>query len=133
VREPVRDQGVETFEIEKRLDIALARRVAVAHRGQIGAERAAQLGVGVEDLAEGLGDQPGIDIGVVEALRQAVAHGILEAVLAEDGGVEEASERRLGAHGLICLAAQLRPEGVDGGESRDLGTLGCTSHVCLRD
>ena len=132
VGEAMGDEGVEALEVEQRLDVARARRIAVAHGGEVGAERAAELRAGGEHLPEGLRDQAGVDVGMVEALRQAVAHGVLEAVLAEDGGVDEAGQRRLGAHRLLGLAPQLRPDGIDRRDVGDLGRLRCTSHAYLR-
>ena len=54
VREAMRDEGVEALEVEQRLDVARARRIAVAHGGEVGAEGAAQLGPGGKHLREGL-------------------------------------------------------------------------------
>ena len=39
--------------------------------------------------------EPGIDVGMIEPLRQAMAHRVLEPVLAQDGRIDEATERRL--------------------------------------
>ena len=124
----MRDEGVEALEVEQRLDVAAAGGIAVVDGGEIGAEGAAELGVVGQHLREGLGDQPGVDVGVIEPLRQAVAHGILEAVLAQDGGIDEAAERRLAAHDLLGLAAQLRPDRVDGGDVGPLGRARLASH-----
>ena len=95
VGEAMRDERVEALEVEQRLDVARAGGIAVVDGGQVGAERAAELGVIRQHLREGFGDQAGVHIGMVEPLRQAVAHGILEALLAQDGGVDEAAQRRL--------------------------------------
>ena len=127
----MRDERMEALEVEQRLDVAAAGGIAVVDGGEIGAEGAAELGAIGEHLREGLGDQPGIDVGVIEPLRQAVAHGVLEPVLAQDGRIDEAAERRLVAHGLLGLLAQLRPDRVDGSDVGPLGRarLGC--HVSL--
>ena len=78
VGEAVRDERVEAFEVEQRLDIAAAGGIAIVDGGKVGAERAAELGLVAQHLREGLADQPGIDVGMVEPLRQAMADGLLQ-------------------------------------------------------
>ena len=65
-----------------------------------------------EHRLEGLVDQHGIDIRMVEPLRKAMADRFLEAIVAQDGRVDEASERRLGRHRCLRLLADLRPNRV---------------------
>ena len=120
VREAMRDERVEALEVEQRLDVAAAGRIAIVDGGEIGPERAAELRLVVQHLREGLADQAGIDVGMVQPLRQAMADGILQPLLAEDGRIEEAAERGLVARRLLGLAADFLPDRVDGG---DVGPL----------
>ena len=118
VREAVRDERVEALEVEQRLDVAAAGRIAVVDGGEIGAERAAELGLVVRAPARRSAPiRPGIDVGMVQPLRQAVADGVLQPLLAQDGRIDEAAERRLGAHRLLGLAPQLRPDRIDRGDA----------------
>jgi hypothetical protein len=129
--EAMRHQGVEALEIEQRLDIAAARRIAVVDGGEVGAERAAQLGMVGEHLGKRLGDQACVDIGMIEPLRQAMAHRVLEPVLAQDGRIDEAAERRFLADDVIGFAAQLRPDRIHGSDLGLLGRARFRSHVSL--
>src|SRR5262245_54252826 len=131
MREAVRDQRVEALEVEQGLDVAAAGRVAVVDGGEIRTKRPTELPTVGQYLAESLGDQAGVHIGMVEPLRQAMADGILKAVLAQDGRVDEPGERRLAAHDLLGLAAHLIPDRVDGGDADSLGPLRCASHGYL--
>jgi hypothetical protein len=125
--EAMRHQGVEALEVEERLDVAAAGGIAVVDGREIGAEGATELGAVGEHLHEGLADEARVHVGVIEPLRQAMAHGILEPVLAQDGRVDEAPERRLVAHGLLGLLAQIGPDRVDG---RNVGPLGHARFGC---
>src|SRR5262249_15271111 len=80
--------------------------------GKIGAEDGAELLVAREHRLKRLIDQHGIDVRMVEPLRQPVADRILETVMAQHGGVDEAAERRLGRHRRLSLLADLRPYGI---------------------
>ena len=83
VGEAVRRQRVEPFEVEQRVDVAVAGRIAVEHGGEIGAEDAAQVGTLFEHRLERLIDQDGFDLGMIEALSQPVADSVLQPVVAE--------------------------------------------------
>src|SRR6185295_20370672 len=74
VGEPVGDERVEAFEVEQRLDIAAAGGIAIEHGGQVSAKGAPQLGLFAQHLRKGLADQAGIDIGMIEPLRQTMAN-----------------------------------------------------------
>ena len=81
----MRDEGVEAFEVEQRLEVAAAGGVAVEHGGEVGAEDRAELLVAGEHRLERLIDEDGIDVGMVEPLGEAVADRVLETVMAQDG------------------------------------------------
>ena len=49
---------------------------------------------------------------MIEPLRQTVADRILEPVVAQDGRIDEAAERRLRRHRGLSLLADLRPDRV---------------------
>src|SRR5262245_15078617 len=131
VGKSMRDEGVETLEVEQRLDVALAGRIAIEHGGKIGAKGAAELGLLAQDLGEGLHDEAGVDVGMIEPLRQAVADGVFETGLAEDGGKDEATEGRLVGGDLLGLVAHRRPDGIDGGNVGPPGTQRFGSHGVL--
>ncbi len=67
MRQAVSLERLEAFEIEQRLDHAPAGRVAVGDRHDVGAEGLADGRVARDRLAEGLADQGGRDVAVVES------------------------------------------------------------------
>jgi hypothetical protein len=131
VREAIGHQGMKALEVEQRLDIAAAGRIAVVDGGEIGAERRAQLRMVGQYLIEGLADQPGIDVRVVEALRQAMTDRVFQPWLAQDGCVDEPTERRLAARNLLGLFPHRRPDRVNGGDAGTLCHSRFRSHVSL--
>src|SRR5690606_25452765 len=82
----------------------------------IGAKRLAQLRLPGEHVLKHLPDQAGIDVGVIEPLREAMADGLLQPLVAQHGGEDEPAEGRLGVHGLLGFAAHLSPDRVDLGD-----------------
>ena len=62
----MRLDGVETLEIEQRLDEAHAGRIAVGDRDDVGAERLPDGGVAREDFEIGLADQVARQVLMVE-------------------------------------------------------------------
>jgi hypothetical protein len=61
---------------------------------------------------ERLIDENGIDVGVIEPLREPVADGVLEPVVTEHGRENEAAERGLGRHRVLGLLADLGPDRI---------------------
>jgi hypothetical protein len=77
-------------------------------------------------LLKCLVDQAGIDIGVVQPLRQAMAHGRLQPIMAEDRRKNEAAERRLGLERGFRFTADRLPDRIDRLDPRlDLGFRRC--------
>jgi hypothetical protein len=114
VRQPVRLDSVEALEVEQRLDIALAGRIPVEHRLDIGAQRFAPRRIVAEQPLIGLADQNGRHVGMVEPLRNAVDHRLFEARMVEDGGIQEAGEHRLAFGGDEGFLAHACPDRIDG-------------------
>ena len=115
----MRDERVETFEVEQRLDVSAAGRIAIVDGRQIRAERAAKLRPVLKDLRKGLADQARIDVGMVQPLREAMADGILQPLLAENGRIQEAAEGGLAVRSLLRLAPDFLPDRING---RDVGS-----------
>ena len=59
-------EGLEAFEIEQRLHHPEARGIAVGHRDDVGAERLADRGIARDRLFEGLADQRGREVAMIE-------------------------------------------------------------------
>src|SRR5262245_14716602 len=112
----MRDERVEALEVEQGFDVAAAGGIAIEHGGKIGAEGATELRLLAQDLCKSLADQTGVDVGMIEALGQAVADRLLQACLAEDGGKDEAPERGLVGGNLLGLVPHGRPNGIDRGD-----------------
>src|SRR5262245_18173478 len=89
VREAVCLQRMKAFEIEERIDQPPARGIALGNGDEVGAEDVAETGLRLKHLVESLMQQTGVN-GVIEALRQAVADGVLEGRLAQDRGIDQA-------------------------------------------
>src|SRR5690606_33081453 len=66
----------------------------------------------LQDRLECLRNETGIDIGMVEALRETVGDGVFETLMAQDGCEDEASQRRLGGHGGVGFLADLLPDRI---------------------
>ncbi len=109
----MRDERLETFEIQKRFEIARARGIAVIDGRQIGAQNVAEVGIGIEHGLECLTDQNRIDVGMAQALREAMAHCLLQPLMAEYGCENKAAECGLVGHRAFSFHAHLIPNGID--------------------
>ena len=125
------DEGMEALEVEQWLDVAAAGGIAVVDSSEIGAKGPTELGAIGQHLGEGFGDEPGIDVGVIEPLRQPVAHDILEPLLAQDCRVDEAPECGLVAGDVFRFVAQLRPDRIHCGNTGPLGRARLGRHIAL--
>ena len=85
VRQAVGLQRVEALEIEHGLDRARAGRIAIDHRADIGADRLAGRGLGLDQLVIGLANHIAGHVGMVETGRDAVRDRALERIVVEDG------------------------------------------------
>ncbi len=110
--EAVRRKRVEALEIEERLEIARAGRIAIEHGGQIGAEYGAKSVLGDQHILECLREEPGVHVRVAKALSNAMADCIFKPVMAQHRRVDEACECRLLGHGGLGFRAQGRPNRV---------------------
>jgi hypothetical protein len=113
MRKAMRDEGMKALEVKKRVEEARAGRIAIVDGGQIGTEAQAKRLVVSEYAMKRLRDETGIDVRMVQALRQAMADGVFEILMAQYRCEDEAAERRLGLHGGLRLGADLRPNRVD--------------------
>src|SRR5690606_3809961 len=123
VGEAMGDEGVEALEIKEWLDIAAAGRITIVDGGEVGAERPSELRAAGEHVLKHLPDEPGIDVGVIEALGKTMADGVLQPLVTHHRRKDEAAEGRLGADRLLRLAAHLGPDRIDMGYS----ALSCLS------
>ena len=128
MRQAVRLDGVEALEEQHRLDETLAGRVAIDDGDEVDAEDVAELGLGGERVVEGEPDHLGRHRAVVEPVGDAADDRRLERRLVENGGVEEAAERRLGADHRLGLGADAVPDGVVDCEHRLARAAGIERH-----
>ena len=92
VRHAVSLDRLVALEIEQGIDIAVAGGVAVEGGDDVGARRVADLGLGLDRVIEGVDDQVGADVGIAEALREAMGQRLLETVMIEDEREDEAAK-----------------------------------------
>ena len=104
--------------------MAVARRVAVVDRGDVAAERLADLRILDERFLEGEADDLGADDTVVEPLGDAVDDRVFQPVVIEDRRVDEARDRRLGGDDRLGLTLDLGPDRIDLAERLVLGNSG---------
>jgi hypothetical protein len=105
-------ERVETLEIEQRFDQAAASRVALGDGHQVGAKRVAQRRFGRDHLVEQFVQEAGIQRRVLEPARKPVAYGVLEPVMVQNRGIDEAAECGLGRADLLGLAPHLAPDRI---------------------
>ena len=108
----VRDERMEALEVEQRLDIAMARRVAIVDGREVRAEAVPDLGAGAQDILERMANEARVDVRMIETLRKAMADGVLETLVAQYGRIVETSERALGSHNSLRLRADGLPDGI---------------------
>jgi hypothetical protein len=112
MRKPVGDQRVEAFEVEERLDIAMAGGIAIEDGRQIGPEDLSDLGLLRQHIMERLADQGRIHVRMIEALRQAMADRIIETIMREDRRVDEAAELTFRLDNILRFCPNRRPDRI---------------------
>ena len=106
-------QRMEAFVEEKRLDKGMAGGIAVEHRRKVGAHRLADAGIGARSLPrKSRAPASGLEILAAQLLGQMVGERMLQPVMLEDGGMDEAGQRRLAVRHRLGLLAQLRPDRI---------------------
>ena len=105
--------GVEALEIKQRLDSARAGGIAVEHRLDIDAHRLGDAGLVGESLGEGLADEFRRKIAMMQPLGDAMGDGLFQPVVVQHRGIDEARQRRLGAHDVFGLRPDGRPERIE--------------------
>ncbi len=113
VRQTVRLDGMEAFEEEHRLDVAVAGRVAIVDRRDVAAHGLAERLVVGERLLEGAADDFGADDVVAEPLGDAIDDRVFQARLVEHRREDEARHRRLAPDDLLGLALHLEPDRIE--------------------
>ena len=96
----------------------MGRRIAVDRRHEVGAEGVAERRGILERIRIGLPDQFARQRGMVEPLGQPVDDGRFERVVVQDGRIDEGGQFRLAPHHVFRLAADARPDRIDGIERR---------------
>ena len=109
----MRLDGVEAFEIQQRLEIAVRGRIAVDGGDEIRPERLADRRLVLERVRIGLADQLAGNIRAIEAVRDAMDDGGLQRIVVEDRGVDEGGKLRLPTGDVLRLAADALPYRVD--------------------
>ena len=113
MRHALRLDCLVALEIQKRVYVAVAGGVTVESGDDVGACRMPDLGLGLDRVREGVDDEVGADVGVAEALGQAVGERLLEAVMVEDQREDEAAECWLMPGNRFGLHADAAPDGID--------------------
>src|SRR3712207_4662238 len=101
--------GMEAFEIQHRLEIAVGGRIAVDGRNDVGAEGWADRGVLLERGGVGLPDLLAGYVKMIEPLGNAVDDGPPQRVVMQDGRVDEARQLRLTPDDVLRFATDPAP------------------------
>ena len=120
MREPMRLKRVKPLEIEQRLHHPQAGGVTVGDRDEIGAERGPDAGITRDQVVELLPDQHAGQIGVGEALGDALGDGVFERIVVENRSYEEGGERGIAPQRLLRFDANALKQRI-GRECDELG------------
>src|SRR5437764_6082960 len=121
-------QRVKTLEVEQRVDEARGGGIAVVDRDQIGAESIADVGLLAQCLVIGLADQIARQCRMVETIRQAMDHRVLEPIMMQHRRVDEGGELRLMTYDIFGLDALAVPDRI---KRRQFSTLLSTLRINL--
>ena len=124
VGQPVRLDGLEALEIEHRIDEPVTGRVALVDRDDVDAQHVGKVRAGGEGLVEGVPEMGRADGGVAQPVGDALADDVFQARLVEDGGVNEAGERRLVVGDPPGILADPFPDRIVTGQRSDVAALG---------
>src|SRR5262249_21470542 len=108
--------GMESFEIQHRLEVAVRGGIAIDGRDEIRPERLANRRLVLERVRIGLADQLAGNVRPIEPVRDAVDDRRLERIVMEDRGVNEGRKLRLVPGDVLGFAADALPNRVDGVE-----------------
>ena len=118
--EPVRDavalRGLIALEVEDRLKQAMAGRVAVVDRDEIGAGRLENTGIIGEGLVRDLAQDGHRHLVRGELGRDPVGNRALQRLVMEDTGVDQPAHQRLVADGLFGFGGDAVPDWIDRGK-----------------
>src|SRR5581483_11266467 len=113
VRQAMRLDGVEALVVEHGFDEAVGGWIAIDRRDDIGAERLADRRLVLDGIAISLADEVAGNVGIAEALADAMHDGGFQRVVVQDIFVDEGCEFRLAACNFFRLAADARPDRID--------------------
>ena len=122
MRQPIGLERLEALEIEQRLDHPQARRVAVGDRHDVGAEGLSDRRIARDRLAEGLANEGGGDVRIVEPRRDPVGDRALERLMVEDRRHQEGGELGLAPHRLLRLLPDAGEQRIASGKPDDPGS-----------
>ena len=108
MRQTIGLQRLEAFEIEQGLYHPEARRIAVGDRHDVGAERFADRRVARDRLLEGLADQRGRKVAMIEPRGDTMRHRPLEGVVVKDVDGKKESKLRLAPDRLLRFLPDAR-------------------------
>ena len=114
-------QRLEAFEIEQRLHHSQARGIAIRDRHDVGVERFADRGVARDRLLEGLADQRGGKIAMVEPRGDAMRHRAFERVVIENVDGEKQRELWLAPRRLFRFLTDARKQRIGASNPDDPG------------
>src|SRR6516162_3188880 len=120
VRKAMRLQRMKALEVEKRIDEARGRGIAVVDCNEIGSEHVAKIWNLAQRLVIGLADQVARQRRMVEAVGQTMHHRVFQAIVMEHGGVDEGRKLRFAMHDVFGLGADAIPDRI---ERRQLSSL----------
>ncbi len=121
VRQPIGLQRLEAFEVEQGLHHPEAGGIAVGDRHDVGVESLADRRIAENRLGEGLADERGGHVGVVEPRRDPVGDRAFQRRMIEDRRLQERRQFGLAPHRLVRLLADAREKRIIPGEPDDAG------------
>ena len=128
VRHAVRLDRLIAFEIEQRVDVAVAGRVAVEGGDDVGPRRMADFGLGFDGVVEGMDDQVRPDVGIAQPLRQTMGQRLLETCRDSESSEKMKPPSAGSCRAISSASSRMRPQ--TGSIFRPTG-LGCMPHVEL--
>src|SRR5690606_19062954 len=112
MRQAMRLNRMEALEVQHWHDEAVAGRIAVVVGLNIDAHDIRPGRIVRQHGLEGLADKISADVLMRQALGEAMNDRVLKALLVQNGGIEEGSQKRVAADGFLRLAADGMPDRV---------------------
>src|SRR5262249_5449879 len=113
MREAMRLNGVEAFEVENGFDEPVCCRITVDGRDNVGAERIAKLRLIFERIRIRLPNQFAGDIRMIEPFRDTMYHRVFETIVVQDRGIDVARKLGFAPYDFFGLFTNAMPDRID--------------------